>query len=235
VADRGDRQLPRASRGETVQAWLGISKPRDAYVPPFPWLKALLALGVVAVAVAVLVSALVEDKGETQARERREKAAADARTRARLAREQAPHRIRLPSAATAGVPAAELPERRRRMIEGLERAITADALARRRAGSLSERVSRTDCVPYVRPRVDKPPQPPLHAARGRYECLAVIGDVPASERSEGGSAGYPFWARVDFRRGGAVWCRIHPRPAEGATFSEVFVPLPRVCQLDRGP
>jgi hypothetical protein len=226
--------LHRASRSEIVQAWLGIWKPRDAYIPPFPWRKALVVLGLLTAAIAALVVALVQEKGETQERERRQSAAADARTRARLAKEQTPHRIRVPYAGTAGVRAADLPERRRRVVTGLELAITADAQARHRDGALPLRVVRTDCVPYVRPRTANPPEPPLHARRGRYECLAVVGDVPGTSRTEAGASGYPFWARVDYRRGSAVWCKVNPRPAEGAIGSEVFVPLPRVCQLSRG-
>lgn len=231
MGERGEPELQRASRSEIVQAWLGIWKPRDAYIPPFPVAKALIGLAVLAAAVGALVVVLVDEKGETEARTRRESAAADARTRARLTREQAPHRVRLPEAATAGAPVGELPERRRLMVDGLERAITADALARHRSGALAHRVRRTDCEPYVRPRVARPPEPPLRAATGRYECLGVTGDVPATARTEGAAGGYPFWARVDFREGSAVYCKITPRPAEGGIGSEVFVPLARVCRL----
>ena len=231
MAERPDPELQRASRSEIVQAWLGIWKPRDAYIPPFPVAKALIGLALFAAAVTALVVVLVGEKGETERREARQGAAADARTRARLTREQKPHRARIPGAATAGASAAELPERRRRMVDGLERAIMADALARHRAGAFAHRVRRTDCVPYVRPHVARPPEPPLRAATGRYECLGVTGDVPATSRTEAASGGYPFWARVDFRDGSAVWCKITPRPAEGGIGSEVFVPLARVCRL----
>ena len=235
MPERPDPNLPRATRWETVQAWAGLWKPRDTYVPPFPVKAAVITLVVVVAAVAALVTVLMRDKDENEARERRQTAAADARTRARLAREQTPHRAVIPDAGTRGAPRGELAERRLRLVAGLEAAITADTAARHRRGQLGLVVRRTDCVPYVRPRTPHPRPAPLSARSGRYECLAVTGDVPATGRTEAGRGGYPFWARVDFRRGSAVWCKITPRPAEGGIGSEIFVPLPRVCRLrDRG-
>jgi hypothetical protein len=229
---RERRGRHRATYGEIVGAWLHLWTPRrDTYIPPVPVVRLLLvvlALAALTVGAADLIST---SKEQTRARERRQAAAANARLRAQFAREQLPRHARFAGAGTAGAAAAELPVRRRRVLQGLEAAITADSQRRFRAHVLDTPVTRTSCVPFVRPTRLHPPQPPLRATTGKYECLGVTDAVVATGRTPAGEFGFPFWARVDFRRGSAVWCKVNPRPGERGIGGDVFVPLARQCDL----
>jgi hypothetical protein len=231
--DRGDR-LPRASTWEIVGAWLHIWTPRrGTYVPPVPVFRLLAAAALIVAAAAALTVKLGDWKDEARERERRAEIASAVRFRARLAREQAPRRVRVPGAATAGANDDEVPRRRRRLLDALERAITDDARARHERGSLSSRVDHTECKPYVRPAVERPPEPPLRAARWRYECLGITSRIQSSSVSAAGSLGYPFWVWVDFRRGRAAWCKVNPRSAERGIGGDRYVALHPDCDLDR--
>ena len=233
MADDSGNRPPRASNWEIVGAWLHIwTPPRECYVPPVP-VRRLLAAAVLVVAVIVAGVVKIGDwKQESRERERQATIASGERYRARLAREQAPRRLRVANTAAAGVSQDDLPRRRSRLLRALERAITADAHARHRRGLLSVRVESTECKPYVRPPVERPPEPPLTAARARYECLGVTSRIRATSVNEPGSLGYPFWARVDFRRGRAVWCKVNPRAAERAIAGDRYVPLHPACDLE---
>jgi hypothetical protein len=222
--------LERAGRWETLGAWLHIWTPRrGTYIPPVP--KAKILVGAMAVAVAIAVVVVADPWAGGRERERQATALAEARARAGIAKEQSPRRMQLTAPAPPRASSGLLSERRRRLLSRLEGAITADAQKRFRGGSLTGRVSSTSCVPYTRPRVENPPDPPLRAATGKYECLATTATVAPTQRTEGGHAGYPFWARVDFRRGRAVWCKVNLRPGEGGIGGDIFVPLPAACDL----
>jgi hypothetical protein len=235
VDDRAGRRLLRASPWETVGAWLHIWTPRrDTYIPPVPVWRLLAAAGLSAVAVTATALIVADSKERAQERERSISAAADARRRGVLEREQIPRYARLPGTATAGAAPSELPELRRRMVRGIEAAITADAQARYSQQLLDAHVETTRCVPYVRPRPPHPPEPPLTAARGKYECVAVTRKIEPTAISASGDLGYPFWAAVDFRHGRVIWCKVNPRSAERGIGGDVYVALPRECDLARG-
>jgi hypothetical protein len=227
-----DRPLFRASVFEIVGAWLGVWTPRrDSYIPPVPKLRLLLT-SVTLIAV-VAGTAILVDRGKERGRERdrREETANVARVRAQIAREQAPRRAQFPATATLGAPASELALRRRRIERALEDAIVADSQERFRRDVLDSTVLRTTCVPFARPTRRNPPEAPLRAPSGGYECLGVTDAVGPTPGTRGGEFGYPFWARVDFRRGSAVWCKVNPRPGELGIAGDVFVPLARECDL----
>lgn len=229
-----EENLERAGRWETLGAWLHIWTPRrGTYVPPVPTRKILLGTAAAAIAIGAVVALIAAAGEESTRRENSDVAAARAAARARVAEEQTPRRRQLTAPAPPRASSASLSEDRRRLLSRLETAITADAQARFRRGSLPGRTRFTSCIPYVRPTVEDPPDPPPGAATGRYECLATTTTVAPTERTEGGHAGYPFWARVDFRRGRAVWCKANPRPAEGGIGRDVFVRLPEECDLER--
>jgi hypothetical protein len=226
------QKLYRATVFEIVGAWLHIWTPgRDTYIPPVPKFRLLLAAVLLVAFTVVTMNLIAEGKERAKQHERRAAAAADARIRARIAREQSPSRARIPDAATAGVPAAELPARRARLVSGLEKAITADAATPRRRHQLSAKVLHTSCIPYVRPSVKHPPEPPLDAATGKYECLGVTNVIDPSTLTKGAEFGYPYWARVDYRHGRAVWCKVNPRPGEMGIAGDRFVPLVHECDL----
>jgi hypothetical protein len=118
------------------------------------------------------------------------------------------------------------------VVGSLERAITRDAVARWRAGSLNARVHRTVCEHLVRPNRQHPPPPPLSAAEAGYECTAVTTFAPPSSRTERAIIGFPFWGRVNFRAGRFAFCKVNLLPSEhGIGDSLAFVPLPRVCDV----
>ena len=234
MTDESGTSQTRGSVAEIVGAWLGIWTPRrGTYIPPVPVFRIALGLAALVVAIVVSMHFVSQSKRHGDARERSEAAAATARDRARQAREPRPRHALFPGPATAGVPPARLAERRTRFEHALEAAITGDALRRYRARALHSRVLHTRCKPWVRPPRPDPPEPPLGAPTGKYECTAVTTVLPRTDRTSAGVAGYPFWARVDFRHGSATWCKINPRPAERGIGGDAFAPLVRACDLFR--
>ena len=220
---------------ETIAIRLGVwTGPTDVEVPPFPWARVLVTAGVLAAVVGVAVVALVGEKDESARRERVATEAERGRIVARIKVEQAPHRARLGPGLAGTTDAGERAAGRERLVSALERAITADAQARHRRGALPAAITRTECGPFERRRGSDAPGPPPSAKAGRYECFAVSGDLPPTEGTEAGVAGFPFWARVDLEHGSAVWCKVRPKPAEGGATGSIDVRLPRVCELRRG-
>jgi hypothetical protein len=220
--ERERRPVFRASIGEILGSWLRVWTPRrDVYIPPVPVFRILLGL-VLLVGAIVVTTVLVENGKEAgRERDRREEGAAVARIRARVAREQVPRSARLGDPAQSHV----------RTQHALEAAITRDSQERFAHRALDNRVTHTTCIPFLRPTVPHPPQPPPGATSGKYECLGVTTSVGPTPGTRGGDFGYPFWARVDFRHGTAVWCKINPRPGELGVGGDVFVPLAPACDL----
>src|SRR4051812_33480191 len=216
------RPVFRASLGEIVGAWLRVWTPRrDVYIPPVPVFRIALALVVLVGAIAGTAILVEHGKESGRERDRRAEAAAVAQIRARIAREQVPRHARV------GAPT----QSHARTERALEVAITRAPQQRFPRHALNTRVTHTTCTPSLRPRVPPPPQPPPGAASGKYECLGVTTSVGPTPGTRGGDFGYPFWARVDFRHGTAVWCKINPRPGELGVGGDVFVPLAPACDL----
>jgi predicted nucleic acid-binding Zn ribbon protein len=192
-----------------------------------------IAAGVVLVLCVVAVVALSRSKSDRQRRERAEVARAVAVTRARLVREQAPHR----SSATdlrpgAGAGGAARRAARARFVTRVEAAITTDARARAARGELQGPIGFTECGPFLRSPDAVPDDRVLAKAVGRYDCVAVKRDVRARGRSVG-RFGYPFVAALDFERFTYVWCRNNPPQSERGQ-ALVYVRLQRVCLAARG-
>src|SRR5437763_4604100 len=188
---------------EILGQWLHLwTAPRDRYVPPPPVRKLLIwgVVGLVVAGVVIVVGASLIDRGKEEGATRDARAIAQlvARETARLRVDQAPH---------AGRAAGRAPSRAG-LIGDIERAITADARSRYRHRLLSAPVKRTSCIPFVRPAVPNPPQPPANASEGKYECLAETAEVGGPG---GAPTGFPFGARVDFRHSSWVCCKINPR------------------------
>jgi hypothetical protein len=234
-----EKPTPKATRLETLGAWLHLWTPRrDVHVPPPPSRKKLaiwaVAVGVpVAVLVVVALNLAANAREDSDARARRAAAAAHTREIARLREQQRPHHghgRKLPHHGSR----AKLLAARHSLVHDLERAITADARARSRNGTLDGRVQHTVCVPYTTITPDNPPEPPLHAGVGKYDCLASVGSLDFGEKRV--TNGYPFWARIHFRSSRFTWCQINRLAGEGvATGKADEVPLAPECDLTRGP
>ncbi len=167
-----------------------------------------LAVAGLAVAAAILVPMITDNKREDRARERREAAQARRERVAQLTREQRPHTGTLPAASAT---AASSP------IDELQRLVLADAMARVRSGELDTPVKRVEC---------------RHLDGTRdviFACEAVTSDIPGGEVSRGGRIGYPYRARVHLDSGRFAFCRIAGRPGEGSLGTGVSVPLSAVC------
>lgn len=217
------REPRKLGRMETLSAWLGLWKPRDAEVPPVPWRKVaigLSVLGVLLVVVAVLaVPAIRSGKEEGAAREERAAAEARERRRERLREEQAAHHGR-------GRPARD-GAARAALLERVKASIAADARRRAAAGELGGGpVRRVDCRPSPGSGGGG------SAGRASFGCTAVTREIPAGPRNVPGALGHPFVAVVDFRTGGYAWCKTNPVPGERVVPDpRDVVELPRECVL----
>lgn len=120
---------------------------------------------------------------------------------------------------------AQAGERPPQLVADLQSAITADSLARVKAGKFDGPIHGTTCE-----AVKMGPLQP-NAARGGYQCVAVNADIVKGVEV-GGQIGYPFWAVVNYRRGTFVWCKVNPKPGEKATQThEPVVNPPAGCDL----
>jgi hypothetical protein len=205
-------------------------------LPRFAWRRipragriALMVLAAMLLVSAVVATPLiVTGKREGADERRREAAAQRAKEVRRLRADQAPHRSR-----AAGAPRAPEAARHAAIVSALERAITADARARRRQGSLTGPAAiRTRC------RTDDPQladrQPAARRAGGALlVCLAAT-TVSVSPGGQPVALGYEFVAAANWRRGTFTWCKTNPPPGEqfgGVQLARV--PLSRAC-LDPG-
>jgi hypothetical protein len=204
-------------------------------LPGFAWRRAprrlrvaAVALGLLAVAGAVVAVPLVtEGKRKGDAQRTREDAAARVRELRRLRVDQAPHRGR-----AADAPRAPQAAREHAIVSALEGAITADVMARRRAGALpGAPVIRTVC------RADAGQvagfQPAARRAGGAVlACLAAtaVGTAPGGKQF---AVGYELLAAAHWGRATFTWCKTNPPPGEG--FSGGDRPEVRLARACTGP
>jgi hypothetical protein len=214
----------------------------DRRAKPLSSARVRLTLAVVLIALAAVIVAGVialspgidRSKSERAVAARRAEAAAMAAIVRHDAAQQTLHTAtgQTRVAGPAAPPATRLAQRTA-LVSELERAITADARARVRAGSMTGPILYTTCAAYPAGAID--PKTLASARLGDYQCLVV--NVPVKNRSGVvGSVGDPFWARVDFARSAFAWCMITPRAGEMAIGSNVpTVPLSRLCDLSVPP
>ena len=111
------------------------------------------------------------------------------------------------------------------LVIDLQAAITADALNRVEAGTLTGPIRGTRCEP-----VKLGPLVP-NASRGGYQCVAINEHIVQGSKLAG-LLGYPFWAVVDYRQRAFVWCKVNPKPGEMAVRTlEPVVNPPAACDL----
>jgi hypothetical protein len=119
---------------------------------------------------------------------------------------------------------------RRELVATAERLVTADALARVRAGTLRGPIRGTQCDPYPATSARRAAETDPAVSAGRYECIAYESRFQASEvdgRRRTGLFGTPFWVVVDYRTSRLVWCKVTPGVGEGGrALGNVVVPEP---------
>ncbi len=168
-----------------------------------PWRRIAIGTAVALVllggAAALVVPAVDHGKDEGAARRQAEREAFVRREEARLRRDQRPHFGR----AAPGSPPA--------IVAALSHAITRDARARVRAGTIDGPILRTDCERVFGGRLDP------RTGRALYKCTAVQGEPIDPSKRVKIVKGYEFIATVDLRRGPFCWCKLNVLPGEHDT------------------
>src|SRR3954470_23639821 len=199
-------------------------------LPAYLWRKLsrmgkvlVAALGVGLVVLAVVLSPVIQSSKERHARSEAEAAARLERQQiAQIQREQRP---RFDRAAPGGRDIAA----RGRLVASAAASIKADANQRSSAGEFNGPALRVQCRPYPRSAAivpaDRVPSKPI----GRYNCLAVTSDIPATAGNRSGVVGHPYRTKIDFQNGRYAFCKIRGRPGELAVRANALVAVPRVC------
>ena len=208
-----DPQKTRASRFETLGAWLGIwTPPRDVVVPPVPWGKVgigALALVVLGVFTALVIAPAIDDEKQRSAAE--EQRALQRRVAARRVRMREEQRA-VRGAVKAGGRAAAL--------ERVEAAIGVDAARRFDANG-----EPAACDPVA--------GEDAAAARVLYSCFATVREIVGAGDQEGasGAIAVPYRASIDFAARRYAFCKANPPAGEqGLPDPRGIVELPSVCR-----
>jgi hypothetical protein len=182
----------------------------------------------VAVGVAVSVPAITDSKKERSAAEQRTERE---RLALRTAELQAEMRLRSSRGTPArGLEGAAAIAARHALAADLAAAVLSDAVERVRAGEFTGAVDRVECERFPRGAHGEDPARELGSPTGRYSCVAVTADTPATDTSQASILGYPYRARVHFPSGRFAFCKVSGRPGEGALErEEVPVRLPAAC------
>ncbi len=164
---------------------------------------AVASVPFVALALVLALGPGIQRSKHAREQAARERAAqADAADLARVEALQRPHLAR-------GAPAGSDADARGRLVATAAGDIEADA-------GEAQPILRVDCDPY----------PSAAASRGRYECLAVTADVPATARTPAAAHGLAYRVLVDFDSGRYGYCRLAPRAVK---VQRKPVPLSALC------
>jgi len=197
-------------------------------LPGFLWRKlpragkaAVVALGAALVVLAIVLSPVIQRSKEHHAE-------ADAALQARHDRQEIAairheQKPRFGHGTQAGT---DLPAREE-LVTSVAASIKADANKRAAAGEFHGPILRVKCDPYP-PSSGSADQAPSRPA-GRYECLAVTSDIPATAGNRAGVVGQLYRTKLDFRNGRYAFCKIRGRPGELAVRLNAVVPVPAVC------
>ena len=213
--DVNDRYEPLPGFFE-LPAWLWRKLPRAGKF-------AVAALGAGLVVLAIALSPVIQTSKERHARE---EAALSARIErqqiAAIRREQRPRFAR-------GTPGGSNVAARERLVASAAASIQADADKRAAAGEFHGPILRVRCGPYPRAGSGPPADQVPSKDTGRYSCLAVTSDIPATSGNRAGVVGHPYRTMIDFRTGRYAFCKIRGRPGELAVRSDPRIQVPRVC------
>jgi hypothetical protein len=200
-------------------------------IPPNARRPAAIAGAVLLAAVAVILAlgipAITDSKHERAATEARTEREQEAQRAAQLQAELRLREGRGPAAR--GLTGAQAIEARQALAAQLAADVKADAVSRVQAGEFTQSVARVKCERFPR-RVDNA-DPALDPRQptGRYACLAITADAPASETQNASSIGYAYRALVHFGSGRYAFCKISGRPGEGGLTRELPVRVPVAC------
>jgi hypothetical protein len=198
------------------------------------WLIGGAIATVLAAGLATIAIIALGDRSERDAANKIEQTRRVVALRARIAREQAPHRgvaygVKPPPWASD----AQLLAARRTMVTAVERRITDDARARVKTGELDGPFSHTSCGPILKSKAAIPDDRVLSKSIGRYDCVAIKRDVTLHPGQKVAELGYAFVAALNFRTYHYTWCRNNPAQGEAGK-SLVFVRLDRACLAAKG-
>ena len=194
------------------------------------WIAAVagvVALAIIGIALAISIPKINDSKADRAASER---ATAAEREAALVAELKAEQRLREGSGtASKGLEGAEATEARRQLATQLTASVNGDAQRRVRTGEFTNPVKRVECERYPRGARGEDPATDLASPTGRYSCLAVTADAPATSETSPSSIGYPYRAAVDFAAGRFTYCKVSGRPGEGSLSRKVLGRVPKAC------
>jgi hypothetical protein len=191
------------------------------------WAAGALLLAAVVLLILLVVPHNRSQNASRDAQAAEQAAARKAELRARWQREARPIFGRGPAAPDPHAHDALGP--RRKLVAGLEAAVTTDAAARARRGELDGRYRSTGCFLFPKGVDDPAPADDLAESVAIVECIAVAARVAPSTTTTGSMIGQPYRARVDFRRGRYAFCKIVQQPGELAIQERPVIAIPRVC------
>ena len=199
-------------------------------LPKFVWQRlsrtariAVAALAFAAVVGAIVLAPVIQRSRENHARAEAERSARiQSQLLSEARREQRP-RFGRGRAAGTDVRA------RHALVASTIASIRADASTRSAAGEWGGPILRVQCGPY--PPTDGGVTADRVPSRrtGRYACIAVTSEIPATPGNRPGFVGHPYRARIDFGTGRYAFCKVRGRPGELAVRVRPPVPVPRVC------
>jgi len=199
-----------------LPAWLWRKMPRAGKF-------AVVAVGAGLVVLAIVLSPVIQRSKEQHAREEAALAARIERQQiAAIQREQVPRLAR-------GTPAGKDVAARERLVASTAASIKVDANKRAAAGEFHGPILRVQCHPYPPSGSTVPADQVPSKATGRYSCLAVTSEIPATSGNRPGVVGHPYRTKIDFRTGRYAFCKIRGRPGELAIRSDPRIEVPRVC------
>jgi hypothetical protein len=199
-------------------------------LPAYLWRKlprvgkiAVAALGVGLVVLAIVLSPVIQTSKEEHARK---EAAASARLeRQQIAAIRRAQRPRFDRGVAAGSDLAA----RARLLDSAVGSIQADASKRAAAGEFNGPILRVICDAFPPSESTTPADQDPSRATGRYKCLAVTSDIPATAGNRAGVVGHPYRTKINFENGRYAFCKTSGRPGELAIRERPGLHVPRVC------
>src|SRR3954471_14494386 len=187
-------------------------------------------VALLAVAGALAISNGHEDDAKARVRQQQRIVA----LRAKLKREQAPHRGAAVGLRPArGATAAQRLAARRALVVAVQDRITADARARAKAGELDGPIVSTTCGPILKSKTAIPDDRVLTKHIGRYDCVAIKKHINDAQGANVAELGHAFVAALNFDTYTYTWCRNTPAQGERGV-ALVFVRLDRACLAAKG-